>query len=198
MAPVIPPGAAPAQRTARQRRPTGAPPPLPHPFTISTTAWLVLADLSVGCALVVCARRRHLLVFLGALFFLEIVGQWIYFGLSRPRPYGITIIGSWAGYSTPSPPVVVLTVFLMGAVYCLVVPGRPRRYAKTAVAVLVAAFCLARLYLAVDHVDDVLFGVALGVAMPVMAFRWFTPNLIFPVVYRRGKAAHVDVSGQPG
>ena len=252
----MPPGAAPAQRTARQRRPTGAPPPLPHPFTISTTAWLVLAVLIVACAFVFTAhtpwlglddranawflrllaevrtpwltdlaegikaagggwgvtalglsvvlltmvfrRWRHLLVFLGALFFLEIVGQWIYFGLSRPRPYGITIIGSWAGYSTPSPPVVVLTVFLMGAVYCLVVPGRPRRYAKTAVAVLVAAFCLARLYLAVDHVDDVLFGVALGVAIPVTAFRWFTPNLIFPVVYRRGKAAHVDVGGRRG
>ena len=92
----------------------------------------------------------------------------------------------------------VLTVFLMGAVYCLVVPGRPRRYAKTAVAVLVAAFCLARLYLGVDHVDDVLFGVALGVAIPVTAFRYFTPNEIFPVVYRRGRAAHVDVSGQRG
>jgi tRNA A-37 threonylcarbamoyl transferase component Bud32 len=44
----------------------------------------------------------------------------------------------------------------------------------------------------------VLFGVALGVAVPVTAFRWFTPNLIFPVVYRRGKAAHVDVGGRRG
>ena len=249
-----PPG--PASRAARQRRPTGAPPPLPHPFTISTTAWLGLAVLIVACAFLFTAhtpwlrlgdqastwllqrladvrtpwlthlargikaagggwavtvlglsvvaltmvfrRWRHLLVFLGSLFFLEIVGQWIYFGLSRPRPYGITIIGSWGGYSAPSPPVVVLTVFLMGAVYCLVVPGRPRRYAKAAVAVLIAAFCLAQLYLAVDHPDDVLFGVALGVAIPVMAFRYFTPNEIFPVVYRRGRAAHVDVSGQRG
>ena len=85
----------------------------------------------------------------------------------------------------------MLTIFLMGAVYCLVVPGRPRAYAKTAVAVLVAVFGLARLYLAVDHPDDVLLGVALGVAIPVTAFRYFTPNEIFPVVYRRGKAAHV-------
>ena len=92
----------------------------------------------------------------------------------------------------------MLTIFLMGAVYCLVVPGRPRAYAKAAVAVLVAAFCLARLYLAVDHPDDVLFGVALGVAIPVTAFRYFTPNEIFPVVYRRGRAAHVDVSGRRG
>jgi tRNA A-37 threonylcarbamoyl transferase component Bud32 len=251
-----PPGNVPAQRTARQRRPTGAPPPLPHPFRVSTTAWLVLAVAIVACiflfsahtqwlgfddrantdflrllakartpwltdvaggikaagsgwgvtalglavvALIMVFRRwRHLLVFLGALFFLEITGEWIYSGLSRPRPYGIAIISNWGGYSAPSPPVAVLTIFLMGAVYGLVVPGRPRAYAKTAVAVLVAVFCLARLYLAVDHLDDVLLGVALGVAIPVTAFRYFTPNEVFPVVYRRGRAAHVDVGGQRG
>jgi membrane-associated phospholipid phosphatase len=256
VSPAGPPGNVPAQRTARQRRPTGAPPPLPHPFRVSTTAWLVLAVAIVACiflfsahtqwlgfddrantgflrllakartpwltdvaggikaagsgwgvtalglavvALIMVFRRwRHLLVFLGALFFLEITGEWIYSGLSRPRPYGIAIISNWGGYSAPSPPVAVLTIFLMGAVYGLVVPGRPRAYAKTAVAVLVAVFCLARLYLAVDHPDDVLLGVALGVAIPVTAFRYFTPNEVFPVVYRRGRAAHVDVGGQRG
>ena len=59
-------------------------------------------------------------------------------------------------------------------------------------------FCLACLYLAVDHVDDVLLGVALGVAVPVSAFRFFTPNEVFPVTYRRGNTAHVDVTGARG
>jgi tRNA A-37 threonylcarbamoyl transferase component Bud32/membrane-associated phospholipid phosphatase len=163
------------------------------------SGWAVtVLGLSVVALTMVFRRWRHLLVFLGGLFFLEIVAQWIYFGLSRPRPYGITIISSWGGYSAPSAPVAVLTIFLMGAVYCLVVPGRPRAWAKTAVAGLVAVFGLARLYLAVDHPDDVLFGVALGVAIPVTAFRYFTPNAIFPVVYRRGRAAHVDVGGRRG
>ena len=256
MAPAVPPGAAPAQRTARQRRPTGAPPPLPHPFRVTTTAWLLLAVAIVTCAFLfsqhtawlrlddrantwllrrladartpwltdlargiktagaswgvtavglsvvaltmIFRRWRHLLVFVGSLFFLEIVGQWIYYGLSRPRPYGVSIIDSWGGYSAPSPPVVVLTIFLMGAVYCLAVPGRPRAYAKTAVAVVLTVFCLARLYLAVDHLDDVLLAVALGVAIPVTAFRYFTPNEVFPVVYRRGRTAHVDVGGRRG
>ena len=254
--PAAPPGNVPGQRTARQRRPTGAPPPLPHPVRVSTTAWLVLAVVIVTCAFLISAhtpwlglgdrtntrflrllaevrtpwltdvaraikaagsgwgvtvlglsvvaltmifrRWRHLLVFLGSLFFLEIVGQWIYFGLSRPRPYGISIISGWGGYSAPSPPVAVLTLFLMGAVYCLVVPGRPRAWAKAAVVAVVALFGLARLYLAVDHPDDVLFAVALGVAIPVTAFRWFTPNAVFPVVYRRGRTAHVDVGGRRG
>ena len=245
-----------AQRARRQRRPTGAPPPLPHPITISTTAWLLLAviivagaflfseqgpwlrmgdrantwvlrliadvrtpwltdvadaiktagsswtvtviGLSVVALTIVFRRWRHLFVFLGSFFFLGIVTQWIYSGLTRPRPYGITILSGWGGYSAPSLPVATLTIVLMGAVYCLVVPGRPRTYAKIAVAVIVTLFCLARVYLAVDHPDDVIFGVVLGVAIPVAAFRWFTPNEVFPVVYRRGKAAHVNVTGRRG
>src|ERR1700755_3326197 len=159
---------------------------------------VTVLGLSVVALTMIFRRWRHLLVFLGSLFFLEIVGQWIYFGLSRPRPYGILIIGSWGGYSAPSPPVAVLTLFLMGAVYCRVVPGRPRAGAKAVVVAVVVLFCLARVYLAVDHPDDALFAVAFGVAIPVTAFRWFTPNAVFPVVYRRGRTAHVDVGGRRG
>ena len=242
--------------TRRQRRPTGAPPPLPHPITITTTAWLILgavvlagaflasqhtpwlriddqASTSVlrllagirtpwltdvasgingagsgwgatGLGLAVVAltmvfrRWRHLLVFLGSLFFLENVGTSIYFGLSRPRPYGVPIIADWGGYSGVSPPVAILTIFLMGAVYCLAVPGRPRTYTKAAVAAVVAVFCLARLYLGVDHPGDALLAVAFAVAIAVTAFRFFTPNEVFPVAYRRGRTAHVDVTGRRG
>jgi membrane-associated phospholipid phosphatase/tRNA A-37 threonylcarbamoyl transferase component Bud32 len=245
-----------ARRPGRQRRPTGAPPPLPRPMTMSTTAWLVLAAVVLAAAIVVSLhtpslrlddrvstwllarlarirtpwltdvangikvagsdwgvtviglsvvaltmafrRWRHLLVFVCSLFFLEIVGQWIYNGLSRPRPYGVTMIASWAGYSAPSPPVAVLTIFLVGAAYCLAVPGRPRTYTKVAITVIIALFSLARLYLGVDHPGDVLLGVALGVAIPVTAFRFFTPNEVFPVAYRRGRTAHVDVTGRRG
>ena len=45
----FPPGPAVAGRR-RQRRPTGAPPPLPHPFTISTAAWLVLGAVALAGA----------------------------------------------------------------------------------------------------------------------------------------------------
>ena len=92
----------------------------------------------------------------------------------------------------------VLTIFLMGAVYCLVVPGRPRTYAKIAVAVVVVVFCLARMYLGVDYPGDVLLSAAFAVAIAVTAFRYFTPNEVFPVVYRRGRTAHVDVTGRRG
>jgi tRNA A-37 threonylcarbamoyl transferase component Bud32/membrane-associated phospholipid phosphatase len=249
------PGSA-AHRTRRQRRPTGAPPPLPHPFAVSTTAWLFLGavalagaflasqhtpwlriddrvstsmlhllagmrtpwltdaanginsagsgwgvtalGLSVVVLTMVFRRWRHLLVFLGSVLFLEFVGTMIYFGLSRPRPYGVPIIGSWGGYSGVSPPAAVLTIFLMGGVYCLAVPGRPRTWTKAAVAAVIAVFSLARLYLGLDHPGDVLLAVAFAVAIAVTAFRFFTPNEVFPVVYRRGRTAHVDVTGRRG
>jgi tRNA A-37 threonylcarbamoyl transferase component Bud32/membrane-associated phospholipid phosphatase len=251
------PGNAHVQETRLRRRPTGTPPPLPHPFSVSTTAWVLaavfivafafvfseitswlrsgdqantwvllrLADVrtpwltdvanginaagsgwgatvlgvSVAVLIMIFRRWRHLAVFLGSLFFLAVVGgQLIYNGLTRPRPYGVLIIGSWGGYSAPSIPVVAVTLFLMAAVFCLAVPGRYRAYAKTAAAAVIAVFGLARLYLAVDHPDDVLFGVALGVAVPVAAFRYFTPNEWFPVAYRRGRTAHVYVGGRRG
>jgi len=143
-------------------------------------------------------RWRHLLVFACSLSFFELAGFWIGYLLTRPRPYGVPVIGVWAGYSAPSASAGYLTLLLTGIAYCLVVPGRPRSYAKAAIAVIVTVFCLACLYLAVDHVDDILLGVALGVAIPVSAFRFFTPNELFPVAYRRGNTAHVDVTGARG
>jgi membrane-associated phospholipid phosphatase len=250
------PPAAGVDKARRQRRPTGEPPPLPHPVTVTTTAWLLVAaiglagaflaaqqtqwlrledqastwmlrqlagirtpwltdvangikvagtswgvtvlGLSVVALIMIFRRWRHLLVFMGSLFFLAIAGTSIYNALSRPRPYGVPIIASWAGYSGGSPPVAVLTFILMGVVYCLAVPGRPRAYTKAAVAAVVALFCLARLYLGLDHPGDVLAAAAFAVAIAVTAFRFFTPNEVFPVVYRRGKTAHVDVTGRRG
>jgi hypothetical protein len=250
----LPPGPA-AGKGRRQRRPTGAPPPLPHPVSITTTAWLVLAAVVLTAAFVVSQhgpslrvedrastwllrqlagirtpwltdvangikaagtgwvtvlgasvialtmifrRWRHLVVFLGSVLLLDIAGTMIYNALTRPRPYGVPIITSWAGYAGASPPVAVLTILLMGVVYCLAVPGRARTYTKAAVVAVVAVFAMARLYLGVDHPGDVLLGAALAVAIPVTAFRFFTPNEAFPVVYRRGKTAHVDVTGRRG
>ena len=157
-----------------------------------------LVGLSAVVLTMVFRRWRHLLVFLCSLFSLEVAMWLINGGVQRPRPYGVPIIGGWAGYSDPAISVAILTLFLMGIAYCVAVPGRPRSRAKAATAVIVTAVCLAYLYLAVDHVDDVLLGAVLGVAIPVTAFRFFTPNEAFPVSYRRGRTAHVDVTGRRG
>ena len=66
----------------------------------------------------------------------------------------------------PSPPVAVVTIVLVGAVYTLVVAGAPRRRAKVVLVVLVAVYSFARLYLAVDHPFDVIVAIALGRGHP--------------------------------
>jgi membrane-associated phospholipid phosphatase/tRNA A-37 threonylcarbamoyl transferase component Bud32 len=162
------------------------------------STWHPAIGVAVVLLVIVFRRWRHLLVFAFCVFFVEIVSGLISGALSRPRPYGVPVIGRWEGYSAPSPTVMTATFLLVAGVYCLIVPGRPRSVAKAAVAAVVTLFCLSRLYLAVDHPDDVLSGVVLGVAIPVAAFRFFTPDEVFPVVYRRGRTAHVDVTGSRG
>ncbi len=156
------------------------------------------ASLVVVILLLVFRRWRHLFTFLGSLAVLEIVAESLYRAFSRPRPFGITTIGRWAGFTLPSVPVAIFAALLVGVLYTLVVPGRPRMLGKGVVAVALTAFVGARLYLAVDHPLDALLGVALGISIPLSAFRLFTPNTPNPVAYRRGKTAHLDVGGARG
>ncbi len=197
------------RRTRKRRRPTGAPAPLPRKLGLSGSLWLgmmawiaivtvlllrfdpvlhlsndietwwmvrvasirsgwlthimravkiagsswgvTVLGLGLVGLLMIYRRWRHLLVFLGSLFVMQIVGGIVYDALTRPRPYGVLLL-----------------------------------------------FVFAREYLGVDGPGDALYGVVLGVAIPLTAFRFFTPNEVFPVAYRKGKAAHLDVSGRRG
>jgi hypothetical protein len=118
---------------------------------------------------------------------------------SRPRPFDVTIIGTWEGYSAPSLPIGGLAVVIAGIVYMLVVPGRPRMYAKYVGFVVLLGAAFLRVYLGIDHFTDALFGVILGVSFPVAIFRAWAPNDVYPVRYGvHGKAAHLDVTGRRG
>ena len=46
----------PCARTPRHRRPTGAPPPLPHPVSVTTKAWLVLAVVVLAGVILISVR----------------------------------------------------------------------------------------------------------------------------------------------
>jgi len=161
-------------------------------WTIRALRWGTIA------ALVGFRHWRHLFVYLGSILVVEIVAYQISTLLGRSRPQGITIIAPWEGYSMPSRPLVGLAASLVGITYALVVPGRPREMAKWIVGGVILALVFARLYLAVDHPTDAVFGAIMGIAIPLVAFRWYTPNDAFPVTYRRGKAAHLDVGGRRG
>jgi len=89
--------------------------------------WHPAIGVAVVLLVIVFRRWRHLLVFTLCLLFLEIAAGLIYDGLSRPRPYGVPIIGKWDGYSAPSLVVLAVTFFLVAAVYCAAGRGRWRR-----------------------------------------------------------------------
>jgi tRNA A-37 threonylcarbamoyl transferase component Bud32 len=165
---------------------------LGYPWVIRPLRWATIL------ALVAFRRWRHLFVFLGSLFVAEWIGYQLSVGLQRPRPFGVTVIGPWTGYSVPSLPVLGLSATLVGILYTLVMPGRGRSIGKWIVGALIVSLVVARLYLAVDHLTDIVFGIIFGIAIPLVAFRWFTPNEVFPVSYRRAKAAHLDVGGRRG
>lgn len=63
---------------------------------------------------------------------------------------------------------------------------------------ILLVFVVARMYEAVDHPTDIVAGLVLGVGIPVVGFRMFTPNEMYPVTYRRGRTAHLDVGGRRG
>jgi membrane-associated phospholipid phosphatase/tRNA A-37 threonylcarbamoyl transferase component Bud32 len=154
--------------------------------------------LGTIAALLVLRRWRHLLTFLISVAAVAVTGYELSIFLARSRPFGVTIAGGWRGLSFPSRPVAALAVTTLGMAYTLLPHGSPRSWGKRAAAVLVVLLGLARIYLAVDHPTDVVAGVILGVVVPLVAFRWFTPNDIYPVTYRGGKAAHLDVGGRRG
>jgi len=148
--------------------------------------------------LIAFRRWRHLLVFLGAIVVLQVLAYQISLAMGRPRPLGVMILAPWSGFSMPSTPVAGLAVTLIGMAYALVVPGTHRYRAKWAIGIVLGVVWFARMYLAVDQPTGAGFGAILGVAVGLTGFRWFTPNDVFPVSYRRGKAAHLDVGGQRG
>jgi membrane-associated phospholipid phosphatase len=163
------------------------------------TGWtLFFVAVALLVATIVFRRWRHLFTFLGSVVVLETIGVSLIDAFKRPRPYDVTAIGRWQGFSMPSATAAIVSFTAVGIIYMLVVPGRPRDIAKRVAFVVVPIVVVGRIYLGIDHPFDVLVGVALGVAIPLNAFRFFTPNEVIPVSYHQGKTAHLDVGGRRG
>jgi tRNA A-37 threonylcarbamoyl transferase component Bud32 len=147
-------------------------------------------------ALLALRRFRHLVVFVGS--FLAVLLAVRLATVDRPRPFGVDHLGSWAGWAMPSRPVAILAATLIGMLYTLVPEGRWRQLGKWIATGLVTAFALARVHLGVDAPTDALLAAVIGVAVSVAAYRLFVPNEVFPVAYKRGRSAHLDVGGRRG
>ena len=57
---------------------------------------------------------------------------------------------------------------------------------------------VARSYLGVDHPSDAWVSLVFAPAVAVLVFRLFAPEAAFPVSWKRGVTAHLDVSGRRG
>ncbi len=155
-------------------------------------AWCIVVPL------LVFRRIRHLVVYvvaLGVTMQLTLVLSAV---LKRPRPFGVVIDGSWNGYALPSVPLAILAANLVSVLYVLVPEGRWRQVGKWAATAIVALAALGRVALGLDTPTDALLGAVIGVTVPLLAYRWFTPNEVFPISYRRGRSAHLDIGGARG
>src|SRR5215218_5602840 len=164
-------------------------------------SYLAITVLLWGLLLALLVRRRlrQLLVVLLAWILQGLVIQYLLAPLvQRPRPFGVEFRTDWATWALPSEQMGALVVVLVGILYGLVPEGRWRQIGKWVATGLVALIALARMYLGVEAPTDILVGVAIGVAIALLCFRLLAPSQVFPISYRRGRAAHLDVGGARG
>jgi tRNA A-37 threonylcarbamoyl transferase component Bud32/membrane-associated phospholipid phosphatase len=165
---------------------------LASPIVLFTIRVLTLAIL------IVFRRWRHLFVFVASVLAVEVITYGLASFMTRQRPFGVTALAGWEGFSLPSRPIADVAVTATCIVYALLPHGRYRDLAKFTTAGVLIVFGFSQLYLGVSHPADVLVGAIIGVTIPLVGFRWFCPNDVFPVTYGRGKTAHLDVGGRRG
>ncbi len=200
------PGGLRVGRQGRRRRPTGEPPPLPRSIQPTGVWWAVAAVVLFAFARITFGPARRSLG-VGITVWDDAVVRWLA-GLHIPGLTGLME----AIASTGS--VGMVSAVRWGTLLALLALRRIRhlvvfvgsflavllavRWATVVATGLVALFALARVDLGVDAPTDALVGAVLGVAVSVAAYRLLVPNEIFPVAYRRGRSAHLDVGGRRG
>lgn len=159
------------------------------------------ATVIVGWATIIgglASRRvRHFVLLIASLSLVAGIVTVISVRIDRPRPLGVTQIGVWEGFAQPSRPVAMFAAILVAAGLTLVtVRYRRGWWLMTAVAIVVFGF--AQIYVGVDHPSDVFAGATVGVAITLVVFRLGAPEQVFPIKYRTGNTAHLDVTGARG
>jgi tRNA A-37 threonylcarbamoyl transferase component Bud32/membrane-associated phospholipid phosphatase len=163
----------------------------------STTTFRLIAWTTL-VVLLATRRFQHLFAALALLLVVPVLGATLQAQVGRMRPAGVPIIGEWDGYAYPSLPITDIALVLTIGVVVLVPPNRWRRLVGRLAAAFVVLVLTARLYTGVDHPSDAAAGIVLGAALPLVALRLLTPDETFPVRYRRGVRAHLDVGGRRG
>ena len=162
-------------------------------WVIEITVWVLTV------ALIVFRRWRHLVIYLVVSQLAQIAVDLLTDPTTQPRPFGVPLRGSWGGWAMPSIQMLAVAGLSVMALYTLVPEGNLRNRLKWAVAVLVTGGRAgppaprrgsrrARSWSASSSAS----------ASSVTGFRYFAPSEVFPVTYRRGRSAHLDVGGARG
>ena len=165
-------------------------------------ALVIVLGWTAILVLVVFRRLRRLVVFLGTFWLVQLLATYLARGIldqaSPLRAAGIAMLGPAGLSAYPLVPVATLTARLVGVLYALVPQGRMRQAGKAVAAAIIAVVALASMYLAIDTPTGIVVAVVIGVTIPLVAFRLLCPDEVFPVTYRRGRSAHLDVGGRRG
>ena len=156
--------------------------------TVAVIAWSTLI------AILVLRQFRHLIVYAALLLGVSVVASALASWVGRMRPADVSQLIRWDGYAFPSRSVIGLGLVFAGIVFTLIPAGTWRRRASFIAIGVLAVFAFARVYLGVDHLTDVLCGLAFGWALAVATFRLATPDEAFPVSYRKGTTAHLELT----
>ena len=149
---------------------------------------LIVLRWSIVIALAVLRRWRHLAVFVGSIAVVTVIVHW--FPTAGIEGTGIPGRASEAMAGTAAT--------LLGVVYGLAPPGPLRLLARVVTALVLAVLTFALLVTDENALSEIAIGLAIGIAVPFLGYRILVPESVYPVTYRRGRAAHLDVSGARG
>jgi hypothetical protein len=152
---------------------------------------------AIVIVLIVFKRWRHVFGALIVFVTVEIVATGLAEAIGRPRPL-VTILSSWQGYSHPAAPVAAVAATFGVIGQSLIPRGRLRGWFMSGAEIVLGILIVARVYLGVDHLTDAVVGALFGIAMAIVVFHLFVPDAAFPVTYRRGTSAHLDIGGLRG
>ena len=163
------------------------------------TSGVLVRVLRIGTlvALIYFKRWRLFFAVLIAVLIVEATGFTVQEMVGRPRPL-VPILADWQGPSHPSLPIGRLGITLGVMAYALIPSGRLRRGVLLGSGVLITIVAIARVYLGVDHPSDAWVSLMFAPAVAVVVFRLFAPEASFPVSWKRGVTAHLDVTGRRG
>ena len=164
----------------------------------ATSTGIIAMRLVLGAVLIFFRRWRHLVVTIGALWFMDTVAVWIQQLVGElPVPTGTVLVPPPGGdYWFPASGMASFAITLGAMVMALAPAGRIRRSASAGAVVFALLVAVSRVYLGTAYPLAALYAVVLGFGVALAVFGLFAPDESFPVSYERGgNAAHLDLAG---